>query len=70
MKRFILILALVGLVATSFGALKVAIVAGDAIGDRGFTDMAYIGIQEAQRQFESSTKSSNAMWTLRSTSIH
>ncbi|MDD5683685.1 MAG: BMP family ABC transporter substrate-binding protein, partial [Mesotoga sp.] len=51
MKRLILILVLLGFVASGFGALKVAIVAGDAIGDRGFTDMAYIGVQEAQKQF-------------------
>jgi basic membrane lipoprotein Med (substrate-binding protein (PBP1-ABC) superfamily) len=48
----ILVLFLLGIVATGFGALKVAIVAGDAIGDRGFTDMAYIGIQEAEKQFD------------------
>ncbi len=51
MKRLILVLALLSFVAMGLGALKVAIVAGDAIGDRGFTDMAYIGIQEAQKQF-------------------
>lgn len=50
MKRAILVLLVLSTAALALGALKVAVVAGDAIGDRGFTDMAYTGIQEAAKQ--------------------
>ncbi|MDK2801185.1 BMP family protein [Kosmotoga sp. DU53] len=52
MKRTFVVITLLMLTALTFGTLKVAIVAGDAIGDRGFTDMAYIGIKNAAKVFD------------------
>lgn len=52
MKKMVLVTVLVLICALSFGAMKVAIVAGDAIGDRGFTDMAYEGIKNVAENFD------------------
>jgi len=50
--RFLTFILVVGIVLIALPAsLKVAVVAGDAIGDRGFTDMAYFGIQKAAKDF-------------------
>ncbi|MFO7882120.1 MAG: BMP family ABC transporter substrate-binding protein [Kosmotogaceae bacterium] len=51
MKKFLVLLSLCLFAAMAFG-LNVAVVAGDAIGDRGFTDMAYKGIQDAANDFD------------------
>lgn len=52
MRKMVLVTVLVLICAFSFGAMKVAIVAGDAIGDRGFTDMAYEGIKNVAANFD------------------
>ncbi|MFW6122550.1 MAG: BMP family ABC transporter substrate-binding protein, partial [Petrotogales bacterium] len=51
MKKILAVLSLCLLAAMGF-SLNVAVVAGDAIGDRGFTDMAYKGIQDAANDFD------------------
>lgn len=60
MKRVIVIFVMIGILLGGAGCtvkadtsdpLKVAIVANGSIGDRGFTDMAYEGIQKAAEDF-------------------
>jgi len=55
MKKYSVIFMFLFLLVFSVSAFAakptVAIVVGDAIGDRGFTDMAYFGIQEAEKDF-------------------
>ncbi|MDK2952186.1 MAG: basic rane protein [Kosmotogales bacterium] len=50
--KVLVFLVVILLSVFSFAKLNVAIVAGDAIGDRGFTDMAYEGIQAAAQDFD------------------
>ncbi len=51
-RKFMLVLVMFCIAVSSFSALRVAVVTNDAIGDRGFTDMAYFGIRKAGEDFD------------------